>query len=72
MDPKCLEYCLTDSERDEFARNGFLVLEDALPSQLVADLTGVVDRLDAEYRPLMGKGPHELLKIGRASCRERV
>jgi ectoine hydroxylase len=63
MDPACLEYCLTEDERREFEENGFLIIEDALPPALVRDLVAVVDRLDAEYRPLLGRGPHDLLSL---------
>jgi ectoine hydroxylase len=63
MDRACLEYCLTEEERREFDRNGFFVVEDALPPALIEALTAVVDRLDAEYRPKMGRGPHELLSL---------
>jgi ectoine hydroxylase len=63
MDRACLEYCLAENERREFDENGFFVVEDALPPSLVAALTAVVDRLDAQYRPAMGRGPHELLNL---------
>lgn len=63
MNPACLEHCLTESERREFDENGFLIIEDALPPALIRDLIAVVDRLDAEYRPLLGRGPHELLSL---------
>jgi ectoine hydroxylase len=63
MDRACLEYGLTATERREFEENGFFIVEDALPPSLVRDLITVVDRLDAQYRPLMGRGPHELLSL---------
>jgi hypothetical protein len=63
MDSACLEYVLTNDERREFEENGFFIIEDALPPSLVRELTAVVDRLDAQYRPVMGKGPHELLSL---------
>jgi ectoine hydroxylase len=63
MDPGCLEYCLTDEERERFEWDGYLVVEEALPPSLVRDLTAVVDRLNGHYRPLMGRGPHELLSL---------
>lgn len=50
MDTACFDYCLTEDERLEFEKNGFFVVENAIPSQLVKDLTVVVDRLDAQYR----------------------
>ena len=63
MDTACLEYCLTEKERREFEQNGFFVVEDALPPPLVEALVTVVDRLDARYRPEMGRGPHDLLSL---------
>jgi ectoine hydroxylase len=63
MTTACLEHCLTEEERQEFERDGFLIIEDALPPALVRDLIAVVDRLDAQYRPLLGRGPHELLSL---------
>jgi ectoine hydroxylase-related dioxygenase (phytanoyl-CoA dioxygenase family) len=63
MDPACLEYCLTDPERDEFEQNGFFIVEDVLPPRLIEALSAVVDRLDAEYRPQMGLGPYERLNL---------
>jgi ectoine hydroxylase len=63
MTTACLEHCLTEEERQEFERDGFLIIEDAFPPALVRDLIAVVDRLDAQYRPLLGRGPHELLSL---------
>jgi ectoine hydroxylase len=63
MDPACLEYCLTDEERDEFEQNGFFIVEDVLPPRLIEELSAVVDRLDAEYRPKMELGPYERMNL---------
>jgi Phytanoyl-CoA dioxygenase (PhyH) len=63
MNTACLEHCLTEAERDQFERDGYFVLEDVLPPPLVRDLTAVVDRLDAEFRPRMGLSPHDLLSL---------
>lgn len=45
MDIACLEHCLTEDERTKFDRDGFIVVEDALPTSMVEDLTKVVDRI---------------------------
>src|SRR5687768_16988198 len=63
MDPACLEYCLTDQERDEFEQNGFFIVEDVLPPRLIEELSAVVDRLDPEFRPKMGLGPYERMNL---------
>jgi ectoine hydroxylase-related dioxygenase (phytanoyl-CoA dioxygenase family) len=63
MNTACLEYCLTEQEKLAFERDGFFVIEDALPPSLVEQLAAVVDRLDAQYRPAMELGPHQLLSL---------
>ena len=63
MDTICLDYCLTEKERLEFEQNGFFVVENALPAQMIEDLTAVVDRIDAQYRTEMGLGPHDRLNM---------
>src|SRR5205814_8818754 len=63
MDRACLEYCLTEQERQEFDQNGFFVVDDVLPAALVEQLTAAVDRVDAEYRPQMGLGPHDRMNL---------
>ena len=63
MDTACLDYCLTKEERLQFEKNGFFIVKDALPPQMVEDLTVVVDRLDAQYRLEQGIGPHDRLNI---------
>ena len=61
MDTACLDYCLTEKEREEFEQNGFLIVDDALSPQMVEDLTAVVDRLDGELRAEEELGPHDRL-----------
>lgn len=41
---------LTTAEHETFERDGYLVVEDALPAALVDELTTLCDRFDAEYR----------------------
>ena len=50
MDPSSLKHHLTDDERREFEQKGFLILENAIPDDLVQSLIPIVDRLDAQYR----------------------
>ena len=54
MDAGWFDYCLSDDERLEFEENGFLIVEDALPPEMVENLIAVVDRLDAQYRAPIG------------------
>ena len=50
MDLTCLQYTLTEEERRRFAQDGFFIVRDVLPLDLVDKLIPIVDRLDAEYR----------------------
>ncbi len=54
MDSKDLDYALTETERHQFEKEGYLIVENALPLDLVDRLTAVVDRLDAEERAAQG------------------
>ena len=63
MDTACLDYCLTDEEKNGFERDGFLVVEDALNPQMLDALTPVVDRLDAEHRAENEVGPHDRMHL---------
>ncbi len=63
MDVSSLQYRLTTDERLAFERNGFLIIEHALPDDLVARLTAVVDQVDAAYRVEHGVGPYERVNI---------
>ena len=57
MDPSSLKYRLTDDERQEFEQNGFLILENAIPDDLMQRLVPIVDRLDAQRRAKEGLTP---------------
>ena len=63
MDATCLEYALTEEERRQFEEDGYLIVRDVLPADLVAELIPVVDRLDAEYRPKRGLEDHQMLNL---------
>jgi ectoine hydroxylase len=45
MDPSCLQYRLTEAEREQFNTQGYLVIEEALPHDRVADLIRATDAL---------------------------
>ena len=63
MDAACLNFLLTDTERDQFEQNGFFVVEDVLSPEMVVELTKLVDRVDTDYRNAMGLDPHEVLEL---------
>lgn len=48
MDPACLKNALSDPERKQFDRDGYLIVPDAIPPGVVTQLTGIVDRLGVE------------------------
>jgi ectoine hydroxylase-related dioxygenase (phytanoyl-CoA dioxygenase family) len=50
MDPACLKYCLTQTERRQFNDEGFLVVPDAIDQSMLAHLHQAVDRVDARER----------------------
>ncbi|SDX79586.1 phytanoyl-CoA dioxygenase family protein [Paenibacillus sp. CF384] len=45
MDPSCLQYALTEEERKQFNELGYLVVENALSPEQVAELTTEFDRI---------------------------
>ena len=47
MDSACLEHCLTEAERTQFERDGFVVIENALPAPMVEGLIDAVDSVKA-------------------------
>ena len=49
MNPLCLEHCLTETEKQQFEDNGFFVVENAIPQEMVDRLIAAVDRVGAEY-----------------------
>ena len=60
MDPACLQYRLTETERQTFDETGVLVVEDALSPDHVAELTTITDRIFAT-RLAAGHDPHTSL-----------
>ena len=45
MDIECLQHLLTEEERETFDRDGFMVVENALPDSMVKDLNETMDRV---------------------------
>jgi ectoine hydroxylase len=45
MDKSCLQYVLTEEERETFERTGYLILENALSPEQVHSITQVVDQI---------------------------
>ncbi len=61
IDSSWLEYCATDEQLKAFNDMGYLVVEDAISTEMVDALEEVADRLDAEERAKKGLAPHKLL-----------
>ena len=61
MDPSCLQYCMTDAQRDHFEQQGYLIVEDALDDDMLGRLLEAGDRVDAEERAARGLAPNALL-----------
>ena len=61
IDTSWLEYCATDEQLKAFNDTGYLVVEDAISTEMVDALEEVADRLDAEERAKKGVAPHKLL-----------
>ena len=61
MDQHCLQYRLTDEERDAFERDGYLVVPNALDRDHVARLITALDQVEQKYRAEMGLKPHQEL-----------
>lgn len=56
MDPLCLQYLLTEEERQQFQIQGFLVISEALDRSTNERLIAAVDRVDARERALATAG----------------
>ncbi len=54
MDKACLDHLLTESERLEFQKNGYLILRGVLSEEQIDRLTEAVDRIDAKERKMQG------------------
>ena len=50
MDASCLDHLLTDEENRLFQEDGYFVVHNVLPPELVSALIPIVDRLDAAPR----------------------
>ncbi|MDE0200419.1 MAG: phytanoyl-CoA dioxygenase family protein [Caldilineaceae bacterium] len=63
MSSAWLENLVTAEEEREFAENGYMVIEDAIPQELVERATQVVDRLTADQKAKEGLGPKDGINI---------
>ena len=63
MSSAWLENLVTPEEERDFAENGYMVIEDAIPQDLVERATRVVDRLTADQKAKEGLGPKDGINI---------
>ncbi len=57
MDTSCLDYLITDEQRQHFEEQGYLIVRDVLSSEQIEELTAAVDRIWEVEAP---KSPEEL------------
>lgn len=62
MDKGWLKYCATDEQLQTFNDEGYLIVDDAISSEMVEKMTIAIDRIDGEERKRQGLGPNDLMK----------
>lgn len=72
IDSSWLEYCATDAQLKAFNDTGYLIVEDAISSQMVDALEKVADRLDTEERAKTGLASHKLLSKFRTVIEDDI
>ena len=60
MDASWLEYCATDEQLKAFNDTGYLIVENAISTEMVDALEKVADQIDAEERAKNGLESHKL------------
>lgn len=63
MSKAWLENLVTPEEESEFAENGYMIIEDAIPQEMVERATKVVDRLTVDQKAREGLGPQDGINI---------
>jgi ectoine hydroxylase len=63
MDPLCANHLLTETERDTFERDGYLVLENTLPPDRIEDLLEASDEIARTERAKRGLAEDDRLSI---------
>ena len=63
MDRSWLQHALTVDEERRFAEQGYLIIENAIPQELVDRATAVVDRITAEEKAREGLGANDGINI---------
>lgn len=63
MNDAWLEHLITEEEERTFAEQGYMIVENAIPEELVERATQVTDRLTAEAKEKQGLGPSDGLLL---------
>lgn len=63
MDPQSVHHVLNPAEKETFERDGYLIVEDVIPPDLVAKLNQAVDRITAAERVKEGIAATEGINI---------
>ena len=50
MNRSCLNHLLTETEREQFSKNGYLIIENALTPETLDICLAAVDRIDLQIR----------------------
>ena len=72
MDPSCLQYCMTEAQRDHFDQQGYLIVEDALDEDVLGRLLEAGDRVDAQERAARGLASNALMTKFRTIVEDDV
>ncbi len=72
MDASWLEFCATDEQLKAFNDTGYLIVEDAISSEMTDALETVADQIDTEERAKTGLAPHKLLSKFRTVIEDDI
>ena len=72
MDSTCLQYCMTDEQRNIFDQEGYLIVEDALDAEFIQRLIEAGDRVDRRERQSQGLDADKLLSKFRTIVEDEV
>ena len=67
-----LRYCATQEQLDTFNNDGYLVVEDALPPEMIQRLTQVVDGIEDEERKRQDLDSHQILQKFRTVIEDDI
>lgn len=72
MDTNCLQYCMTDEQREQFEQEGYLIVPDALDDDTLGRLLEAGDRVEKEEREKNDLDPGALMAKFRTIVEDDV